>query len=54
MSVKSKNGRLAARVLVAMAGPVCDDRADGSACSAEGPRFWPQPSGGTGSGGWHS
>lgn len=47
MSVKSKNGRLAARVLVALAALFAMIALTGSACLAEGPA-WPQPSGGTG------
>lgn len=44
MSVKSKNGRLAARVLVALAALFAMIALTGSACLAEVPA-WPQPSG---------
>lgn len=52
MSVKSKNGRLAARVLVALAALFAMIALTGSACLAEGPRLAatsgaPAPVGGT-------
>lgn len=52
MSVKSKNGRLAARVLVALAALFAMIALTGSACLAEGPRLAATLRG-TGSGGWH-
>ncbi|CNF22868.1 lipoprotein LppT [Mycobacterium tuberculosis] len=45
MSVKSKNGRLAARVLVALAALFAMIALTGSACLAEGPLNRPGESG---------
>lgn len=45
MSVKSKNGRLAARVLVALAALFAMIALTGSACLAEGPPLGRNPQG---------